>query len=80
MCEREEGGLGEKTERRRRRTTTKTAKMEVKMLFLARGQQMGGNCGEGSVRRAARGGHAAVGVFFVVFFFLHRVRRSKHSA
>lgn len=56
MCEREEGELGEKTRRRRRRwTTTKTAEMEVKMLFLAKGNRWG-NSGEGSVRRAAQGG------------------------
>lgn len=55
MCEREEGELGEKTRRGRRRTTTKTAKMEVKMLFLARGNRWG-NSGEGSVRGVAQGG------------------------
>lgn len=59
MCEREEGELGEKTGRRRRRTTTKTAKMEVKMLFLARGNRWG-NSGEGSVRGEAQGGRITV--------------------
>lgn len=59
MCEREEGELGEKTGRRRRTRTTKTAKMEVKMLFLARGNRWG-NSGEGSVRGAAQGGRATV--------------------